>query len=168
MGRKNAVEWNYIGYDLVVISDAPYYLAAFTQTPQIEKRPLPLASGDILHPGDTVAYLGSHKTSAGFENLHPVSPTLFRYLGVANMLDQSLVIWQPEVDGVDYLIEKNGYSNIYYAHSFFESGGVTKLVFANRTGAGRLVETDRYYATHNEVPVEYYPKEYAKKMGWVA
>lgn len=157
------VEWNYIGFDLVGLASAPYYYVAFKSPPSIEKAPLRLEEGGEMRPGAKVAYLGSRKSSAGFRNLHPVAPLLFRYVGIAHTPERELVLWQPEIDGEDYLIEQEGYSNVYCGHwlgKCNENGDY--LIFSNAGGGGRIIETLHYFSDHSEVPAEYYPKGYSR------
>lgn len=153
MSRRSATVWNYDKYDLMGDAESPYYLICFKQPPVINEDPITFATGDILHIGDTLAYLGGRKTSAGFEYLHPVSPFLFRYLGCYCDDKQQYVLWETGIEGNDE------YYAIYYAHSVFESNGiVNSLLFTNRAGSGRVIEAEIFHAVHETIPQNLYPK----------
>jgi hypothetical protein len=163
MSKKTATVWTYDGFELFGSADNPYYIIAFTKDIIVEVSPITLATGDILAPGDTLAFLGSKKTSAGFSNLHPVAPGLFKYVGTFKDERSSFVLWETDIIDDDY-------KAIYYGHSLFlnDESVVTSLLYTNCAGSGRVIEAETFYATHEAVPRELYPKSYQKQMGWVA
>ncbi len=163
MSKKSATVWVYDGYDLMGDTESPYYLACFKKYPDLILKPLVLATGDILQVGDTLAYLGGKKTSAGFKYLHPVAPFLFHYIGIFKDGDFKYVLWETGI-GVN-----DEYEAIYYAHSIMEDNGVVhSLLFTNRAGSGRVIEAEIFYATHETIPYELYPKAYQIEMGWAS
>lgn len=163
MSRKTATVWNYDGFELFGSADEPYYIVAFTKEPNINMEPLSLATGDVLCVGDTLAYLGGKKTSAGFDNLHPVAPYLFRYAGTFKDDKSTFVLWETGIEDDDF-------HSIYYGHTLFMNNEniVTALLFTNRAGSGRVIEAEIFHATHETIPKELYPKPYQEEMGWVA
>jgi hypothetical protein len=163
MSKKSATVWSYNGFELFGSADAPYYIIAFTETPTISTEPIILATGNTLYVGDTVAFLGSKKTSAGFSNLHPVAPGTFKYVGTFKDDKSIFVLWETG-------IKDEKYKSIYYGHSLFinDEGVVTALLYTNRAGSGRVIESEIFHATHETIPQELYPKPYQKEMGWVA
>lgn len=163
MSKKTATVWNYDGFELFGSADNPYYIIAFTKDLEIDVSPIVLATGDILAHGDTLAFLGSKKTSAGFSNLHPVAPGLFKYVGTFKDERSSFVLWETGITDDDY-------KAIYYGHSLFlnNEDAVASLLYTNRAGSGRVIEAEIFHATHESIPQELYPKPYQKEMGWVA
>ena len=160
MDTMSVTEWNYEGFTLSGGAQTPYYLIGFKKEIEIHKKEIHLDTGDTLSPGDTVAYLGGHKTSAGFSELHPVAPVLFRYDGVIRVNKEEYVIWSPvQENGTALEMEPFGeFIKVRYAHGLIE-GKETFLVYTNRAGAGRIVETKIYFSDHDKVPEELYPKE---------
>lgn len=144
--------WHQVGYDLVATVHEPYNFLALQRAAQIEARPIRLESGGTIEPGSTVAYLGSDKSSAGFDMLYPVEPGVFRYLGVIATLDDTFAVWQAERDGKPMPYRQKGYEVIHYAHSLVDMGGFDMLLYRNHTGAGRVIETVHFHPTHDEIP----------------
>lgn len=163
MSKKSATAWTYDGFELRGDADSPYYIIAFTKVPIINTESITLKTGDVLRVGDTLAFLGSKKTSAGFHNLHPMAPGLFKYVGTFKGDKSTFILW-------DTGIVDDDYHSVYYGHSLFigKDGIVTALMFTNRAGSGRVIEADIFHATHETIPQSLYPKPYQKQMGWVA
>lgn len=164
MGNKTATVWEENGFDLMADSESPYYLLCVKNDIEIIKKPIKLKTGNKIEVGGTLAYLGSKKTSAGFDNLHPVSPWLFRYVGMIEDDGKFYVLWE---SGIENFGE---YKNVYYAHSAFigDDGVIRALMYTNRAGSGRIIEADVFYSSHETVPQELFPLPYQKQMGWVA
>ena len=163
MSRKSATVWSYKGYDLMGDVESPYYIVGCTISPTINTEPLSLATGDVLYVGDTLAYLGGKKTSAGFDNLHPVAPFLFQYAGMFKDGDNTYVLWETGIGSNDE------YASIYYGHSLFinDDGITTSLLYTNRAGSGRVIEAEIFHSSHDTIPNELFPKPYQKEMGLV-
>lgn len=163
MSQKSATVWSYNGFELFGSADSPYYIIAFTEAPTIRTEPIVLATGNTLYVGDTLAFLGSKKTSAGFSNLHPVAPGTFKYVGTFKDDKSTFVLWEAGV-------EDERYVSVYYGHSLFinDEEIVTALLYTNRAGSGRVIEAEIFHATHESIPRGLYPTTYQKEMGWVA
>lgn len=159
MGQKSATVWSYDGFELFGSADSPYYIIAFTKEPNISADPIVLATGDTLAVGDTLAFLGSQKTSAGFSNLHPVAPGTFKCVGTFKDDKSTFVLWETGV-------EDERYVSVYYGHSLFinDEEMVTALLYTNRAGSGRVIEAEIFYAAHESIPLELYPKPYQKEI----
>lgn len=160
MSRKTATVWEENGFDLMADAESPYYLLCVKEDIEIIKKPIKLKTGDKIEIGGTLAYLGSKKTSAGFDNLHPMSPWLFRYVGMIDDNGKIYVLWE---GGITNWGE---YSAIYYAHSVFinDDNIVRALMYTNRAGSGRIIEADVFHAIHETIPQELYPLPYRKQM----
>jgi len=155
-----AVIYEEFGLDLAVTTETPYYLAGFWTEPEMAKADIPLQNGEILVPGDEIAYIGGEKTSAGFELLFPVAPTLFRYEGIYTTLDgKRYLLWLPVVDGRPRRLSHPDYAAIYYAHGLVENyGGGSALLFTTHAGSGRVIETKEVYRSHEEIPGHVYSR----------
>ncbi len=164
MSKKTATVWHENGFDLMADAESPYYLLCIKEDIEIIKKPIRLKTGDVIDVGGTLAYLGSKKTSAGFDNLHPIAPGLFEYVGMIDRDDDTYVLWEC---GIDF---KGEFIAVYYAHSVLnaDDGAIRALFYANRAGSGRVIEADIFHATHETIPQELYPLPYRKQMGWVA
>jgi hypothetical protein len=166
MGKKTFSEWKQDGFTLFSDSDQPYYIIGFTKAPIINKRSLLLASGHKLSPNDTLAYLGGKKTSAGFDALHPIAPFCFKYVGMFSDEDDDYVLW--EATGASDHFGKE-FESVYYGHSaVIIKGTATALIYTNRAGAGRVIEADIFYSSHENIPLELYPVDYQKTISCAA
>lgn len=146
---KSVTFWKFDGYTLFGDAESPYYLMGFDRRPSISSEPLVLKTGDVLYPGDTLAYLGGHKTSAAHKSLYPVEPFLFRYAGRYVDHDHQYALWESGFDG------NEEFETLYYSHSIVEEEGVVKsLFYTNRACSGRVIEADIFYATHESIDLE--------------
>lgn len=162
MNRRTARAWAEDGFDLISGAEEPYYLIGFTKVPEILPTPLILATGDTLRVGDTLAYLGGDKTSAGFDILHPVAPYLFEYAGMIKNKDVAYALWKTPASSK----QNDRYTCFYFGHSLLiEDDIVTALLFTNRAGSGRVIEAKIFHSTHEAIPDELYPSAHQKHIG---
>lgn len=146
-----------IGYELLSSSNDPYYIARFFKKPSIVKKPLNFQSNDVLQVGESVAYIGGDKLSAGYDMLYPYAPMLFRYDGIAVDLEgKEIVLWMPVIEksgeeAIDFSKDKDAVF-VRYAHIKYNYNNHDMLLFTNRAGAGRVIETLNVYKTHESIP----------------
>jgi hypothetical protein len=158
-----ATEWKYKEFSLLGSAHLPYYLMCFRGgvDPDIKDKPLVLSCREMLSVGDTVAYMDGKKTSAGFSELYPHAPTVFVYNGVyyCDEDDTEYAVWHlmdEETEEELALLPFAEFGKIFYAHAILktESEAGISLVYTNKAGAGRIIETERYYKSHASIPEE--------------
>lgn len=145
-----------LGYELLASSEDPYYIARFFKMPDIIKKPLRFQNGETLEVGEHIAYIGGDKLSAGYDMLYPFAPIVFRYDGITMDLEgKELVLWMPIIeddgkDAIDFSADKDAVF-VRYAHSRYSYDNKDMLLFTNRAGAGRVIETTNVYRCHSEI-----------------
>lgn len=65
---RSFTEWDEVDHVIWGGAQTPYYIIGFRRIPTLIDKPLVL-KGDTLEVGDTIVYIGGHKTSAGFSEL---------------------------------------------------------------------------------------------------
>ena len=158
--RRSVRVWDSPDHEIIGFSEEPYNLIGFYRKPvsnMIAKTEILLDSGQTLVPGDTVAYLGGPKSSAGFDILYPVAPVVFRYEGVFRSLSgQAQVLWAAvnETTGETSKMAHPDYESLYFTHALGDPvpGGGHVLAYTNRAGAGRIIQTDEWYPAHEGIP----------------
>jgi len=145
-----------IGYELVCLAQEPYYIARFLEKPQTIQKPLYFQNGEKMQTGETIAYLGGEKTSAGYDMLYPVAPIVFRYEGIAIGIDgDALALWTPVIEdngkeAIDFSTKDSTF--IRYAHIIAKIDDGDVLLFTNRGGGGRVIETECVFKRHSDIP----------------
>ena len=157
MTTLKAICWNNeIEIDLMSIQNAPYYIAGFLSKPQFIPDTLVLQNGESLEVGDTIAYLGGKRRGATYEQLYPVSPMLFRFEGrIVTLSGDAYALWTPITPDGGIDLSHPDYAMVCIAHSLMDDGS---LLFTLPGGAGRVIETEICFRTHEEIP-EMFAKE---------
>jgi len=147
--------WEFPDYTYLASVNEPYNIIAFKRVPVFHPTPLTLENGETMYPGDTIAYLGGSKSSAGFIVLYPVMPVLFLYEGVYRTdAGLELAIWVPVDESRSPLplepIEE--FLKITYGLAVLRRPGGVCFAHTTHAFAGRIIETTTWYKTHDEVP----------------
>jgi len=128
--------------DLACTSTDPYYILGCKNSPELHKEDFITQSGETLSPGDRITYIGSNKTSTGFDILSTKEYTSFRYDGMIESENGALVVWTPVKNGVAQELRHRDYVCMYYAHFVEEMNGRCILIYTNMAGAARIIETE--------------------------
>lgn len=108
----------------------------FDACPRIDPTPFALDSGATLHDGDTIHGLFGPKTSAGYENFHPIAPGHLIYRGIYSDLRGDILLCDRHDRPQDFRSE-----NGYFYWGWMNTGG-NELFTLSSGGAGRVLQTD--------------------------
>jgi hypothetical protein len=85
VSKGKIMMWDKLDYSIGA-SDGTHLIFRFDGAPKIEPVDLVLDGGSV-RPGDVIRGMFGPKTSAGYENFHPIYPQAVRYLGQCGTLD---------------------------------------------------------------------------------